>query len=1027
MKEDIGEEVYISQYYPDTCRWILDTPVFREFVDEVEHNESILCIQGALGSGKSVLARFLIDELGQNSIAQDNESIRRLKRGCLLQDNDKVFKGDVHTVLKYFFSSRPPAKSDILTLIKSLLYQLLSQDRQLLEHWRKEPVFRRFQSHRDSLERQLLVLLSAHHTSRVFVIIDALNECRTDNLPDVQKLLTQLASISGLKLIITSRPSLLVRATQYIVLDSGHSGTERDVKRYVTSEVQAIATRKMFPKYLIDEIISSIVAKSACSFLKAKLLLRNFDSYRPGQTVREVIQAIPEGLSHMYFDRTERMDFLIRTRIMRALYFVVNAKTTLKLSQLSALIALSKFERTFSTWVNVSEKRVGMFVIRTPCMNEIVENAPAQLERDIHNYCSTLLTIDGTEVRPIHSSICKFLEEENKSNEFFEAFMGGPGYQSSLPFPIGQGSLHEIVHGVMAILCLQYIFAAFHEEEAKENAFDFTEYACSFWTEHVRKAGKAISSPICCLVKELLCSEDNYFSFWVEKSVGSELLSLNMRSHTSRMATTLSAFDLWESLGDELGLWDYDVLENQNDEAQTPFHIAAAFNAVSSIKYIWDHSNRRKDLSILVDNIKHPLSPLHRAVANQHLEAVQTLLKYASSELEFSNSLFQLAVDSGRSDLFGLLSARIKPVTEEDRLAMLRYAITLGLTKRVKKIVDANRVLVHKKDEFGNTLLHLAANQESISICNTLLKRGVDPNRVNDRGDTPLHTSCNKGYTKIANLLLDHNAMVNWKNQDGRPALHLAAVAEYDELLELLLQHGANLFARDHQGETALHLSACSGAEDNVRILLSHGAEANALDARYRTPLHHAIQLNNASSLCIMHHLFGAGADINSTDIEGMAPLHLAARQGAHNLVAGLLEFGADVQAGDLKKQTPLHHAILSDNDSRIEVIRLLFEYDAEVNVEDNEGMTPLHLAVNQDALDIVVDLLAHGATVNSRNSEGITPLHLAAQQGFGGVATELYSHGADVQAVDFKGRSALDCAKENGQEYVANILSLMR
>ena len=248
-----------------------------------------------------------------------------------------------------------------------------------------------------------------------------------------------------------------------------------------------------------------------------------------------------------------------------------------------------------------------------------------------------------------------------------------------------------------------------------------------------------------------------------------------MRSQSSRMATPLSAFDLWELLGDEHGLSDYDILENQNDEVQ-PLHIAAAFNAVSSIMYIWDHSKRRKDSSTLVDSVQHPFSPLHRAVERGHLEAVQTLLQYASSELEFSHGLFKLVVNSSRIDLFDLLSARVELTAKKDILAMLRCAIKLDINEKVKELLDVDSILIHEKDKMGNTLLHLAADQGSVSMCALLLERAADPNQVNNRGETPLHCSCDKGHSGVAKLLINH-ANVNRENQDGRLALLLAAVA----------------------------------------------------------------------------------------------------------------------------------------------------------------------------------------------------------------------------------------------------------
>ncbi|MCJ1402550.1 Ankyrin repeat domain-containing protein 44 [Xylographa trunciseda] len=322
---------------------------------------------------------------------------------------------------------------------------------------------------------------------------------------------------------------------------------------------------------------------------------------------------------------------------------------------------------------------------------------------------------------------------------------------------------------------------------------------------------------------------------------------------------------------------------------------------------------------MLINDVKHPLSPLHRAVANDHLEAIQTLLVYASSELEFSDSLFQLVVEPGRIDFFDLLISRTKITTNEDRSAMLRHAIKNGSIKRTIEFIDP--VSVYAKDNVGNSPLHLAIDQRNISICKLLLESGADPNQANDRGGTPLHVACNNSDSSVVKLLIQHGASVNRENRDGRHAIHLAAAAGHTETLNILLAAGANIFATDDKDETALHCSAKVGAEAIVKILLIHGTEINALDERGRTPLHYAIQSNNASSLGIMYLLIEAGASISTTDNEGMTPLHLAASQGADRLVVELLSLGADIHAVNRKGRSASDCARANGHDSVAKLI----------------------------------------------------------------------------------------------------------
>ena len=55
-----------------------------------------------------------------------------------------------------------------------------------------------------------------------------------------------------------------------------------------------------------------------------------------------------------------------------------------------------------------------------------------------------------------------------------------------------------------------------------------------------------------------------------------------------------------------------------------------------------------------------------------------------------------------------------------------------------------------------------------------------------------------------------------------------------------------------------------------------------------------------------------------------------------------------------------------------------LLELGADPNLQDKDGRTVLHLAVDDQDLDIVMQLLIHAADPNLADHRGIYPLHLA-------------------------------------------------
>ena len=910
------EEARVPRHCPGTCRWVFETSMFANFLS-AENHDNMLWISGRPGSGKSVLAKFLVDEVSRRQLhAKASDHSLSVQDKSLIMDRPR-HERDLPIVLKYFFDFRLSLKSDSLTLVKSLFYQLLLQDRQLFQHLRMKALFHHFQNQFEPLKQGLLELLSVRTASLKFVVVDALDECRLAELPQVQELLSQVARISCSRVIVTTRPSVstgfIKMSGHRLNLDSDHNYIESDIRTYVTSRVREIASTKSFPQDLIEEIISSVVLISSGKILIAKLILQELDSYQPVRSVREVIQMLPQDLPHIYSNTLKRMDALIQAQMIRALYFVMNAKTALNLSRLSALVALSQCERP--SCVYTAEHEGSKYKLHVSSRIDIWDNAPAQLERDIQEFCSTMLVINGEEVVLLHSSVREFLEEEKQVRLFLDTFTEDS--QDSVPIGDGQGALCK-VHNLMAELCLHYIFAS-HGTDTERDEFDFTDYACLFWPQHLREAGEAVSPRVCNLFKGLLCSERGYSLFWEARSIRNEHLNFGTRSHSSRIATTLSAFDLWEVLGGRLDLSNYDTLEDQNHPGQTPFHVAAAFDAISSIRYIWNHSKRRKDLAMLIKDVNYPLSPLHRAVSNNNLEVVQTLLDYTSNKLKFSDSLFQLVVESGRTDFFDLLFLKTDLTTNEELSSMLCYAIKLKSTKIIQEL--SNSTSVNRKDKSGNSPLYLATIQGSVSICKILLNRGANLSQVNDRLDTPLHAAADKGDTHIVRLLIEHGARVDLSNRDGRVPLHSAAAAGHTETLKVLLEAGANVFATDYKNETALHLSAKCGGEANVRILLNYGTQINAMDESCRTPLHHAIQSDNASSLPIIYLLLEAGASINIKDKDGMTPLHLAASQGTRELVVELLSLGADMCAMDGKDRGPSECATANGHESIAKLI----------------------------------------------------------------------------------------------------------
>ena len=96
---------------------------------------------------------------------------------------------------------------------------------------------------------------------------------------------------------------------------------------------------------------------------------------------------------------------------------------------------------------------------------------------------------------------------------------------------------------------------------------------------------------------------------------------------------------------------------------------------------------------------------------------------------------------------------------------------------------------VNLANEKGNTLLMLAAYNNSMDVAKLLLQRGACVDKRNDRNQTPLAGVCFKGYLDMAKLLIANGADVDAQVGMGLTPLNCAIIFRRKEIKDLLLVH----------------------------------------------------------------------------------------------------------------------------------------------------------------------------------------------------------------------------------------------
>lgn len=134
--------------------------------------------------------------------------------------------------------------------------------------------------------------------------------------------------------------------------------------------------------------------------------------------------------------------------------------------------------------------------------------------------------------------------------------------------------------------------------------------------------------------------------------------------------------------------------------------------------------------------------------------------------------------------------------------AELRVKENIKNRKRTRK-----KSIIIKRNEKGETQLHVACINGNIEIVKKLLESGHLTNIRDHFGWTPLHEAANHGHVEIAKLLLKYGADINDPGSlmcQGVTPLHDAASCGNFTMMKLLIEHGANIILKTNEDDTVL-------------------------------------------------------------------------------------------------------------------------------------------------------------------------------------------------------------------------------
>ncbi|KYQ92184.1 ankyrin repeat-containing protein [Tieghemostelium lacteum] len=270
-----------------------------------------------------------------------------------------------------------------------------------------------------------------------------------------------------------------------------------------------------------------------------------------------------------------------------------------------------------------------------------------------------------------------------------------------------------------------------------------------------------------------------------------------------------------------------------------------------------------------------------------------------------------------------------------------------------------------------------------------------EPSRINitdNTKSTVLHIVTAKGHINTLKVLLTHfNFDINTQNAKGHNPLIIAACNGNLEIFNMILEYGKhNLQLSSNNMETSLFFAVSNGHMEIVKKLLEYSQKVHdekehkeyldSFNIHGVSPIHVAVLKNNMDLLKM---LLESGADVNAYKKDGSTSLHIAAISGNAEAARVLLKNGANIMTANRFGSTPIHEACIK---CQPEVVEVLLQHEkALVNLKDKDGSSPLHLACNlsqsnvQGNISVVKVLLSHGANINEQDNGCATPLHILA------------------------------------------------
>ncbi|KAL8671628.1 MAG: hypothetical protein Q9168_003879 [Polycauliona sp. 1 TL-2023] len=466
ISESIDEDLHnlTERIMQGSCQWLLQRPTFQDWVSDAPSASGILWLTGNPGTGKSIMASYVIALLKKRSFSgscqfhfflaghQTKRSLSYTLRNLALQAAlcHELFCArlmELHEDTGIVFGQQKPT---IIweKIFEGILFRIPSQD-------------------------------------PLYWVFDGLDEAESPT--ELIRLLSKIKSAVRINILLLSRANKdLLTGIKTLLPTTVHEGISADdikgdIREYVISTIQRILPGDQAQ----EEIVQDILSKASGSFLWVRLALEKIsDNWYTKDDIRAALTEIPAGMGPLY----RRMIELVANQppkphklAVRILIWVACAFRPLEIKELE--VALKPEFQDFYSLEHTVEEICGHFVVVNKSKITLIHHTAAQFL--LQETSSLPVAIVPSEGHHHITNVCiDFLSDSSKWRRVF-SYMQTTQQPNASPNRISEHNEYPFLSYALNHWAYHFSLAPAGSDELLETVLTFLEETCLLWINGV--------------------------------------------------------------------------------------------------------------------------------------------------------------------------------------------------------------------------------------------------------------------------------------------------------------------------------------------------------------------------------------------------------------------------------------------------------------------------------------------------------------------------------------------------------------